>query len=136
MRIWQNLPFLSPCFPTTNLKAVSKSETANNKTMTNKVHIYNTGPNLSATALSYQLVLAFQLTPKANASTNCYCSSCHKDQKETEQLSGVSQACWHTLIRYCPSPGASSRKQLFCSICFQDRRQQEMWKEIVSQKTF
>lgn len=42
MRIRQDLPWLSsPPLPTAILRAVSKPEAANNKPITNKVHIYN-----------------------------------------------------------------------------------------------
>ena len=42
---------LFPSLSTTTLRAVSKPDAANNKIMTNKVHICNTGPNLSETAV-------------------------------------------------------------------------------------
>lgn len=38
--------------PTTIQRAVSKPEETNDEVTTNRVHIYNTGPNLSATAVS------------------------------------------------------------------------------------
>lgn len=41
-----------PLTPTTIQKAVSKPEETNDEASSNKVHIYNTGPNLSVTAVS------------------------------------------------------------------------------------